>query len=123
MPEEAAQAEAVAPIVDDAAVAAHLAEALEVANKAVHDLELAEGSEAAFSLVFDAGAAYIPHPAKAYKGGEDAWFVADDGSALGVADGVSAWANVPGADAGLFARSIMEAAEEAANEAARTGAP
>ena len=51
-----------------------------------------------------AGGVNLPHPAKAGKGGEDAFFVTDaHGGAAGVADGVSAWAN-EGIDAALYSR-------------------
>lgn len=36
----------------------------------------------------------IPHPAKADRGGEDAYFICDRGFAMGVADGVGGWAEV-----------------------------
>ena len=38
----------------------------------------------------------IPHPAKADRGGEDAYFICDRGSCMGVADGVGGWAEVSG---------------------------
>lgn len=38
----------------------------------------------------------IPHPAKADRGGEDAYFICDRGFAMGVADGVGGWAEVGG---------------------------
>lgn len=37
---------------------------------------------------FDAGAHAIPHPSKAWKGGEDAYFISNNGKVIGVADGV-----------------------------------
>jgi protein phosphatase PTC7 len=49
----------------------------------------------------------IPHPDKAAKGGEDYYFIADDGRTVGVADGVGGWANVPGADAARYSRDLM----------------
>ncbi len=45
-------------------------------------------------LVLEAGAGMIPHPAKADRGGEDAYFICDRGFAMGVADGVGGWAEV-----------------------------
>lgn len=33
----------------------------------------------------------IPHPSKADKGGEDAYFASCDGKSIGVADGVGGW--------------------------------
>lgn len=47
-------------------------------------------------LVLDAGAGMIPHPAKADRGGEDAFFICERGFAMGVADGVGGWAEVGG---------------------------
>lgn len=42
-------------------------------------------------LVLVSGAACYPHPDKVDKGGEDAYFIADDGLSVGVADGVGGW--------------------------------
>jgi len=39
------------------------------------------------------GSYLIPHDDKIDKGGEDAWFVANDGKTVGVFDGVGGWAN------------------------------
>jgi hypothetical protein len=39
-------------------------------------------------MQFDIDAHVIPHPAKKYKGGEDAFFISSDKRALGVADGI-----------------------------------
>eukprot|EP00741_Cyanophora_paradoxa_P019185 tig00021123_g18521.t2 len=58
------------------------------------------------------GASMIPHPEKAYRGGEDAFFICDDTSAVGVADGVGGWAT-QGIDPGLFSRQLMQGCEEA----------
>jgi protein phosphatase PTC7 len=49
----------------------------------------------------------IPHPDKAAKGGEDYYFIADDGRTVGVADGVGGWAGVPGADPARYSRDLM----------------
>ncbi len=46
-----------------------------------------------------AGGINIPHPAKAETGGEDAFFISR--GAVGVADGVSAWAR-EGVNAALY---------------------
>lgn len=43
------------------------------------------------SLILVSGAACFPHPEKLEKGGEDAYFIADDGLSVGVADGVGGW--------------------------------
>lgn len=52
---------------------------------------------------FEVAWAAAPHPAKAWKGGEDAIFVTPN--VLVVADGVSAWSKV-GIDAGIYARRL-----------------
>jgi len=49
----------------------------------------------------------IPHPAKRAKGGEDAYFVSKDATAMGVADGVGSW-SFHGVDPGLYSKSLME---------------
>jgi len=59
----------------------------------------------ALSLV--SAARMIPHPEKAHRGGEDAFFIASDGLAVGVADGVGGWADVPGADPARYSRDLM----------------
>ena len=51
-------------------------------------------------LVFEAGALVLPHPDKVEKGGEDGFFIAASGRALGIADGVGGWAEA-GIDAGV----------------------
>ena len=50
-------------------------------------------------MVLLAGGVNLPHPAKAETGGEDAFFVSR--GAVGVADGVSAWAR-EGINAALY---------------------
>ena len=50
-------------------------------------------------MVMIAGGVNLPHPAKAETGGEDAFFVSR--GAVGVADGVSAWAR-DGINAALY---------------------
>lgn len=47
----------------------------------------------------------IPHPAKAYKGGEDAIFTSDN--VLVVADGVGGWAD-HGIDPGLYSKMLCK---------------
>ena len=57
------------------------------------------------------------------KGGEDAWFISDDGASFGVADGVGGWSD-HGVDPALYARELMERTREAlATEARCAGAP
>lgn len=60
----------------------------------------------------DSAVVMIPHPQKADRGGEDAFFISDSGMAVGVADGVGGWAEV-GVDPGLYSRELMEHANEA----------
>ena len=50
------------------------------------------GRRLALALV--SGAVSVPHPEKAGTGGEDAYFLGEDGRSLGVADGVGGWAEV-----------------------------
>ena len=57
----------------------------------------------------------IPHPAKAYRGGEDAYFIANDQKTVGVADGVGGWADVPGADPAKWSRDLMKLSSELCN--------
>lgn len=51
------------------------------------------------------GSHMIPHPEKAYKGGEDALFVSDN--LIVVADGVGGWAD-QGVDPGLYSKKLCE---------------
>ena len=46
----------------------------------------------------------LPHPEKAWKGGEDAVYAAKN--ALVVADGVSGWSKM-GIDAGIYSRKLL----------------
>eukprot|EP00884_Botryococcus_braunii_P001554 jgi/Botrbrau1/1139/Bobra.0162s0030.1 len=55
----------------------------------------------------------IPHPDKVDRGGEDAYFVGEDGLSLGVADGVGGWADM-GIDPGDYARLLMSNCKESA---------
>ena len=69
-----------------------------------------------YALHFVAESTYLPDPDKLASGrqGEDAGLVSR--YALGVADGVGSWTNV-GVDAGLYSRSLMRSAGEAASAA------
>jgi len=58
--------------------------------------------------------AIIPHPAKVEKGGEDAFFISDDGTALGVADGVGGW-ELEGVDPSIYSNTLMASASSVAN--------
>eukprot|EP00249_Psilotum_nudum_P021016 c27935_g1_i5 orf=60-1130(+) len=59
-------------------------------------------------LGFAVGVEVIPHPKKMDKGGEDAYFVSSyNGGVLGIADGVSGWAEV-NVDPALFSRELMK---------------
>jgi len=61
------------------------------------------------------GTHMVPHPEKAYRGGEDALFVSTDFNSTGVADGVGGWSN-QGIDPGLFSRQLMFGAKEAVED-------
>jgi protein phosphatase PTC7 len=62
--------------------------------------------------IYSAGA-YIPHPEKAHRGGEDAFFYTTPSlSAIGVADGVGGWAN-QGINPKDFADDLMQYTMEA----------
>lgn len=54
-------------------------------------------------LSFCTGVAFVPHPMKRSKGGEDAYFVQE--GALGVFDGVGGWSSI-GVDAGLYSKEL-----------------
>jgi protein phosphatase PTC7 len=62
----------------------------------------------------------IPHPEKRHKGGEDAYFLSEDGQVLGVADGVGGWA-LSGVDSGLYSKSLMFEAKKAVEAAKQAG--
>jgi protein phosphatase PTC7 len=53
----------------------------------------------------DAGAFMIPHPEKAHKNGEDAYFISASKKMLAVADGVGGWAELH-VDPSLFSKSL-----------------
>ncbi|KAK8928237.1 putative protein phosphatase 2C 1 [Platanthera zijinensis] len=58
-------------------------------------------------LSFAVGTHFIPHPEKVDTGGEDAFFVSShNGGVLGIADGVSGWAE-RGVNPALFSRELM----------------
>lgn len=61
------------------------------------------------NLSFRCGVVIIPHPEKAEKGGEDAFFV--EKNALGVFDGVGGWASI-GVDAGLYSKELARLTAE-----------
>jgi protein phosphatase PTC7 len=58
-------------------------------------------------LFLVASAFMIPHPEKAYRGGEDSYFISPKYDTIGVADGVGGWASTPGADPSYWSRTIM----------------
>lgn len=62
-----------------------------------------ESTEEEPKLSFCAGVAFVPHPMKRNKGGEDAYFVQE--GALGVFDGVGGWSSI-GVDAGLYSKEL-----------------
>lgn len=49
----------------------------------------------------------IPHPAKAHKGGEDAYSISEDNTLLTVADGVGGWAE-QGVDPAKYSRALCK---------------
>mmetsp|Transcript_3643 Transcript_3643/g.6375 ORF Transcript_3643/g.6375 Transcript_3643/m.6375 type:complete len:390 (+) Transcript_3643:323-1492(+) len=53
-----------------------------------------------------AAASSLPHPGKK-NDGEDAYFVTECGSSLGVSDGVGGWAEI-GVDAGMYSRELCD---------------
>lgn len=70
------------------------------------------------SLRLASAASSTPHPAKVATGGEDAWFTADAfQGAVGVADGVSGWAE-EGVDPGDYARMFMDACKSLIEQSA-----
>ena len=70
---------------------------------------------ASLHMVF--GAHNIPHPSKAHKGGEDAYFYDDRMGTFGIADGVGGSAK-NGVDPGLFSREILKRCHESAAQLA-----
>ncbi|KAI8473568.1 MAG: phosphatase 2C-like domain-containing protein [Monoraphidium minutum] len=68
------------------------------------------------------GASMLPHPEKAHRGGEDAYFIGEPPLAVGVADGVGGWAEI-GVDAGAYARLFMVHAKEEAEALLATPGP
>lgn len=72
------------------------------------------GAGPAIRLLLQSGAAMLPHPDKAHRGGEDSFFISEHQAAVGVADGVGGWAEI-GVDAGAYARLLMVHAKEAAD--------
>ena len=67
------------------------------------DRKLARARGEAFTMRYTSAA--IPHPDKAQKGGEDAFFVAEDVNAFGVADGVGGWDQY-GVDPAEYSRQL-----------------
>lgn len=61
------------------------------------------------TLTFCADVVSLPHPDKAEKGGEDAFFVQKQ--SLGVFDGVGGWASI-GVDAGLYSKELARLTSE-----------
>eukprot|EP00746_Dinoflagellata_sp_MGD_P164046 gnl/MRDRNA2_/MRDRNA2_92459_c0_seq1.p1 gnl/MRDRNA2_/MRDRNA2_92459_c0~~gnl/MRDRNA2_/MRDRNA2_92459_c0_seq1.p1 ORF type:complete len:406 (+),score=61.04 gnl/MRDRNA2_/MRDRNA2_92459_c0_seq1:107-1324(+) len=67
------------------------------------------------ALRLSTGFALLAHPEKAEKGGEDAFFVSENGCVLGIADGVGGWSEL-GVDPGLYSKLLMQNAKVAADE-------
>ena len=80
-----------------------------------------EKGAAAVGLVLDVGSFVLPHPAKAARGGEDAAVVDAATGLLCVCDGVGGWARVPGADAGLVARTLCKTMATALTSSGESG--
>jgi protein phosphatase PTC7 len=80
----------------------------------------AHGPAAPPAVVMLSGASMLPHPEKAHRGGEDAFFISDPPLAIGVADGVGGWAEI-GVDAGAYARLLMLHAKEEAEALLSSG--
>ena len=57
---------------------------------------------------FKFASSLLPHPEKAYKGGEDALYASDN--VLFVADGVGGWAD-SGIDPGLYSKKLASLVE------------
>mmetsp|Transcript_15548 Transcript_15548/g.41826 ORF Transcript_15548/g.41826 Transcript_15548/m.41826 type:complete len:458 (+) Transcript_15548:123-1496(+) len=68
-----------------------------IANESAEALHL--------KLRLDCGVLMIPHPDKAEKGGEDAYFVDEALGSVGVFDGVGGWASA-GIDPALYSRAL-----------------
>jgi len=64
---------------------------------------------------FNSEVCMIPHPSKRMKGGDDAYFVTENGLAIGVADGVGGWAD-KGVDPSLYSKTLMREAKHAYEE-------
>ena len=65
----------------------------------------------------------LPQPESAGllgQAGEDAFFIASNGCAWGVADGVGGWSGYPGADSALYSRTLMRYALNKATEGQAT---
>lgn len=52
------------------------------------------GAGPAIRLLLQSGAAMLPHPDKAHRGGEDSFFISEHQAAVGVADGVGGWVSL-----------------------------
>ena len=62
-----------------------------------------------FHYKFQFASSLLPHPEKAYKGGEDALYASEN--VLFVADGVGGWAD-SGVDPGLYSKKLAKLVEE-----------
>ncbi|CAI5474696.1 unnamed protein product [Closterium sp. Yama58-4] len=92
---------------------------LEDAEAAVAAVDSAAAASNALQLL--SGACVLPHPDKAHRGGEDAFFILDGAAVAGVADGVGGWAEI-GVDAGLYARELMAHMQRAVADEPKGGA-
>jgi len=74
---------------------------------------------AKLSLQLLASAFQIPHPEKVGHGGEDSFFIAESGAAMGVADGVSEWGWRFDMNPRVFSDELMAGAQTAAEQGLR----
>jgi hypothetical protein len=74
-----------------------------VSALAVAGLATDTGAAPTEPLAFEFGLAFLPHPEKIAKGGEDAYFYNHSLNAFGIADGVGAWSTM-GIDPAKFSR-------------------
>ncbi|RID77545.1 hypothetical protein BRARA_A00449 [Brassica rapa] len=80
---------------------------------ALQPIEVASDREEIVSKAFylESGSASLQNPNKALAGREDAYFVSDNDSWLGVADGVSQW-SFEGISEGMYAQELMSNCEK-----------
>lgn len=100
-------------VLDDAALLAEQmmlqSEGTRVKRRTRKPVDAFSGQE----IVLRSASCMVPHPLKVQTGGEDACFISNDGSgAIGIADGVSAWAD-DDIDPAAFSRQLVDNLQEA----------